>query len=72
MVFCMRGRGASTFLSENIKVSLTEYLKRKSKSKSKKYTLEDFKNRYINDKTEEYTKIFKAYNNKKKYLKYFL
>lgn len=72
VVFCIRGRGASMFLFENIKVNLDEYLKRKSKSKSKKYTLEDFKNKYINSKTEEYTKIFKAYNNKKKYLKYFL
>ncbi len=72
IVFCMRGRGGSMFLFENIEVNLAEYLKRKSKSKSKKYTLDDFKNRYINSRIEEYTKIFKAYNNKKKYLKYFL
>lgn len=72
MVFCMRGRGASTFLFENIEVNLAEYLKRKSKSKSKRYTLDDFRNKYINSRAEEYAKIFKAYNNKKKYLKYFL
>ena len=68
----MRGRGAIMFLFENIEVNLSEYLKRKSKSKSKKYTLEDFKNKYINDRTKEYAKIFKVYNNKKKYLRYFL
>ncbi len=72
IVFCMRGRGGSMFLFENIEVNLSEYLKRKSKSKSKKYTLDDFRNKYIKDRTEEYTKIFKAYNNKKKYLRYFL
>lgn len=72
IVFCMRGRGASMFLFENIEVNLSEYLKRKSKSKSKKYTLDDFKNKYVNDRIEEYAKIFKAYNNKKKYLRYFL
>ena len=56
-------------LFENIDINLKEYLERKSKSK--KYTIEDYRNRYIDSYIKNYEKMFKAYNIRKKYLRYF-
>lgn len=69
--FCTRGRGAF-YLFLSIEMNLQEYLEKKAKSKSKKYTLEDRKNMYVNDKIEEYNKIFNSYYKKNKYLRYFI
>lgn len=71
IVFAQRGRGITMELFENIDSNLKEHLERKSKSKSKKYTIEDYKNRYIDSYIKNYEKMFKAYNVRKKYLRYF-
>ena len=72
IVFSQRGRGITMELFENIESSLKEHLERKSKSKSKKYTIEDYKNRYIDSYIKNYERMFKAYNVRKKYLRYFI
>lgn len=72
IVFAQRGRGITMELFESIDTNLKEHLERKSKSKSKKYTIEDYKKRYIDSYIKNYEKIFKAYNIRKKYLRYFI
>lgn len=72
IVFSQRGRGITMELFESIESSLKEHLERKSKSKSKKYTIEDYKNRYIDSYIKNYERMFKAYNIRKKYLRYFI
>lgn len=72
IVFSQRGRGITMELFESIESSLKEHLERKSKSKSKKYTIEDYKNRYIDSYIKNYERMFKAYNVRKKYLRYFI
>lgn len=72
IVFSQRGRGITMELFESIDTNLKEHLERKSKSKSKKYTIEDYKNRYIDSYIKNYERMFKAYNIRKKYLKYFI
>lgn len=72
IVFAQRGRGITMELFENIDINLKEHLQRKSKSKSKKYTIEDYKNLYIDSYIKNYERIFKAYNVRKKYLKHFI
>ncbi len=72
IVFAQRGRGITMELFENIDTHLKEHLERKAKSKSKKYTLEDYKNRYIDSYIKNYERMFKAYNVRKKYLKHFI
>lgn len=71
IVFAQRGRGITMELFESIDTNLKEYLERKSKSESKKYTIEDYRNRYIDSYIKNYEKMFKAYNIRKKYLRYF-
>lgn len=72
IVFSQRGRCNTYELFENIEDKLQDYLKHKSRSKSKKYTLKDFEEKYINDYIDNYSKMFKSFTNKKKYLKYFI
>jgi len=72
IVFSQRGKGNTIELFENIEENLQEYLKKKSRSKSKKYTLKDFEEKYINTYIDNYSKMFKSFTNKKKYLKYFI
>ncbi len=72
IVFSQRGRGITMELFESIESNLKEHLERKSKSKSKKYTIEDYKNRYIDSYIKNYERMFKAYNVRKKYLRYFI
>ena len=72
IVFSQRGRGDSTDLFKNIEDELQDYLKRKEKSKSKKYTIKDFEEQFVNTYINNYSKMFKSFTNKKKYLKYFI
>lgn len=72
IVFSQRGRGITMELFESIESGLKEHLERKSKSKSKKYTIEDYKNRYIDSYIKNYERMFKAYDVRKKYLRYFI
>lgn len=72
IVFSQRGRGIVMDLFENIEDHLKVHLERKSKCKGKKYTIDDYKNRYINSYIKNYDKIFKSYNTRKKYLRYFI
>lgn len=72
IVFCQRGRSLIIELFENIDIHLKEYLDKKAKSKSKKFTIEDYKEKYINSYIKNYEQIFKAYNIRKKYLRYFI
>lgn len=72
ITFSQRGRGNTIDLFKNIENNLQDHLKYKSRSKSKKYTLKDFEEKYINGYIDSYSKMFKSFTNKKKYLKYFL
>ena len=38
----------------------------------RKKSIDDFKKKYIDSCIEDYDKMFKSYNSKKKYLKYFV
>lgn len=70
LVFCQRGREKYTYLFENIDNNLTSYLERQAKKRSK-YSIDYYKDKYINRYISNYEFIFKSYNSKKKYLKYF-
>ena len=70
VVFCQRGRGPVMRLFESMDTRLMKYsdmdVTRRKKS------IDDFKKKYIDSCVEDYDKMFKSYNSKKKYLKYFV
>lgn len=70
LVFCLRGRKKYFYLFENINYKLENYLERPTRKKTK-YGIDYYKEKYINDYISNYDFIFKSYNSKKKYLKYF-
>lgn len=70
LVFCQRGREKYTYLFENINSNLSNLLERQARKKSK-YDIDYYKEKYINRYISNYEFIFKSYNSKKKYLKYF-
>lgn len=70
VTFCQRGRGPVMRLFESMDARLVKYsdmdVSRRKKS------VDDFKKKYIGSCIEDYDKMFKSYNSKKKYLKYFM
>lgn len=72
IVFCQRGNGTVINLFENIEYHLNEYIGHKEKRNSKKYTIEDYKKKYIDYYTKVYERMIRAYNTRKKYLKHFI
>ncbi len=70
IVFCQRGRGKYDDLFINIEYSLNQqldFIKRNRNSKQ----IEIYKKNYILNFNKAYETMFKNYNSKKKYLKYF-
>lgn len=70
IVFCQRGRGKYDDLFINIEYNLdkqTDIIKKNRNSKQ----IEIYQNNYILNFNKSYEAMFKNYNSKKKYLKYF-
>lgn len=71
LVFCQRGREKYIYLFENIDNNLTNHLDRQARKRTK-YGIDYYKEKYINRYISNYEFIFKSYNSKKRYLKYFV
>ncbi len=71
IVFCQRGHGKIIELFENIEFNLQSHLKSKKNGKTK-HTIEYHKEKFLKKRIGNYEKMFKSYENKKKYLKYFI
>ena len=72
VAFCQRGRGNSLELFDNIEARLNSFDKVNDSIRKRKRNLDLHKQRYIESRIADYNKMFKAYNSKKKYLKYFV
>lgn len=70
IAFCQRGKGEVIELFINIEYNLDIYIAHKKKSK--KYTIEDYKKKYIESYLVSYERMIKSYNIRKKYLKHFI
>lgn len=71
VAFCQRGRGNVLELFDNIDARLDYFSKSDNYVRNRRRNTEKYKERYINSRIEDYNKMFKTYNSKKKYLKYF-
>ena len=71
VAFCQRGRGNVLELFDNIEARLDYFSKSDNYVRNRRRNTEKYKERYINSRIEDYNKMFKTYNSKKKYLKYF-
>lgn len=69
VAFCQRGKSSVIQLFENIDVRLSKY-SNMNLTKRKK-SVEDLKKEYINSSIADYDRLFKSYNTRKQYLKYF-
>ena len=72
VAFCQRGRGNSLELFDNIEARLNSFDKANDSIRKRKRNLDLHKQRYVESRIADYNKMFKAYNSKKKYLKYFV
>lgn len=72
VAFCQRGRGNSLELFDNIEARLNSFDKANDSIRKRKRNLDLHKQRYVESRITDYNKMFKAYNSKKKYLKYFV
>lgn len=68
LVFCKKGRCDNIILFESIDKKLNSL---KSRRSNKKYNYEHYKNDFLSKNEIKYNRILNAYNNKKKYLKFF-
>ena len=74
LVFSQRGRGKLTYLFENLESHVTTRIKsyeNRRNKRTKKYTPEFFWEEDTKSFNSYYESIFKSYNIRKKYLKYF-
>ena len=71
VAFCQRGRGNVLELFDDIGARLDYFAKSDNYVRNRRKNTEKYKERYINSRIEDYNKMFKTYNSKKKYLKYF-
>ena len=72
VAFCQRGRGNVLELFDNIEARLNSFDKANDSIRKRKRNLELHKQRYVESRIADYNKMFKAYNSKKKHLKYFV
>lgn len=72
VVFCQRGRGNVLKLFDNIQVRLGHLNDANNSIRNRKRNIEVYKTRYVESRIADYNKMFKTYNSKKKYLKYFV
>lgn len=69
IAFCQRGRGPVKRLFESMDNQLGKYSEINVTKRKK--SIDDFKKKYVDFCIEDYDKMIKSYNSKKKYLKYF-
>ena len=72
VAFCQRGRGNVLELFDNIEERLVQLDGAKNSTRNRKRNIEVYKQRYVDSRIADYNKMFKSYNSKKKYLKYFI
>lgn len=72
VAFCQRGRGNVLELFDDIGARLDYFAKADDPVKNRKRNIEAYKTRYVESRIADYNKMFKTYNSKKKYLKYFV
>ena len=72
LVFCQRGRGNVLELFDDIGARLDYFAKADDPIRNRKRNIEAYKTRYVESRIADYNKMFKTYNSKKKYLKYFV
>lgn len=72
VAFCQRGRGNVLELFDNIEERLVQLDDAKNSTRNRKRNIEVYKQRYVDSRIADYNKMFKNYNSKKKYLKYFI
>lgn len=71
IVFCQRGKGRLMSIFQNIDYEIDRSLEILSISNRKKDKSEEYRTKRIESFIEDYTKMIKAYQTKKKYIKYF-
>ena len=72
VAFCQRGRGNVLELFDDIAARLDYFTKADVPIRNRKRNIEAYKTRYVESRIADYNKMFKTYNSKKKYLKYFV
>lgn len=72
VAFCQRGRGNVLELFDDIGARLDYFAKADDSVRNRKRNIEAYKTRYVESRISDYNKMFKTYNSKKKYLKYFV
>ena len=72
IAFCQRGRGNVLELFDDIGARLDYFAKADDSVRNKKRNIEAYKTRYVESRIADYNKMFRVYNSKKKYLKYFV
>lgn len=72
VAFCQRGRGNVLELFDDIGARLDYFAKADDSIRNRKRNIEAYKTRYVESRIADYNKMFKTYNSKKKYLKYFM
>ena len=72
VAFCQRGRGNVLELFDDIGARLDYFAKADDTVRNRKRNIEAYKTRYVESRIADYNKMFKTYNSKKKYLKYFV
>ena len=72
VAFCQRGRGNVLELFDDIGARLDYFAKADDPIRNRKRNIEAYKTRYVESRIADYNKMFKTYNSKKKYLKYFV
>lgn len=72
VAFCQRGRGNVLELFDDIGARLDYFAKADAPIRNRKRNIEAYKIRYVESRIADYNKMFKTYNSKKKYLKYFV
>lgn len=72
VAFCQRGRGNVLELFDDIGARLDYFAKADDPIRNRKRNIDAYKTRYVESRIADYNKMFKTYNSKKKYLKYFV
>lgn len=72
IAFCQRGRGNALELFDDIGARLDYFTKADNPIRNRKKNIEEYKTKYVESRIADYNKMFKTYNSKKKYLRYFV
>ena len=72
IAFCQRGRGNVLELFDDIDARLDYFTKADNPIRNRKKNIEEYKTKYVESRIADYNKMFKTYNSKKKYLRYFV